>query len=70
MVDPVTVNPLGKLINPENESAYEELIALLAVPSNDPVIPLNPPLLPDTHNDPVITALPVNGNVTPLPPGA
>ena len=68
IVDPVTINPDGKLINPENESAYEEDIALLAVPNNDPVIPLNPPLLPDTTSEPVITAFPSYGNPAPDTP--
>ena len=34
---------------------------------NEPVIPLNPPLLPDTSKEPVITAFPLNGKAFPPP---
>jgi len=46
--------------------AYDAVVAKDAVPCNDPVIPLLPPLLPDTTRLPVITALPLNGK--PAPP--
>lgn len=50
----------------------DDVIAQLDVPNNDPVIPLvtskEPeiiPPLPDTNKEPVITALPLNGNPVP-----
>ena len=65
-----TGNPDGStneaVVALDDDSAHDE------VPSNDPVIPwvtLSDPVtmipLPDTNNDPVITALPLNGNPAP-----
>ena len=54
--------------SPTNEdsitlSAAFTLVNPLPSPTNDPEI-----LLPDTYNEPVITALPLNGKPAPAPP--